>query len=158
MGSAGSTSHAFLKTPCFQLSILPNIGMCNASSISLDVLDVRVRAEQPSSMQQCSKYEHEHRNHMQACLAHSLCHTAQNLCTGAIRGISYRVSTDQGLLSPHSVLSFCLYIYREKGGRTISSALLVPISEDLELVLELHGRSEKGTAGKRIRESVTKLG
>jgi hypothetical protein len=35
---------------------------------------------------------------------------------------------------------------------------LVPISEDLELVLELHGRSEKETAGKRIRESVTKLG
>jgi hypothetical protein len=26
MGSAGSTSHAFLKTPCFQLSVLPNIG------------------------------------------------------------------------------------------------------------------------------------
>ena len=74
------------------------------------VLDVRVRAEQPSSMQQCSKYELKQRNHMQACLAHSLCHTAQNLCTGAIRGISNRVSTDQGLLSPHSVLSFCLYI------------------------------------------------
>ena len=35
---------------------------------------------------------------------------------------------------------------------------LVPISEDLELVLELHGRIEKGTVGKRIRESVTKLG
>ena len=75
--------------------------MCNASSISLDVLDMRVRAEQHSPIQQCSKYEHEQRNHMQACLAHSLCHTAQNLCAGAIRVISNRVSADQGLLSPH---------------------------------------------------------
>ena len=35
---------------------------------------------------------------------------------------------------------------------------LVAISEALELVLEVHGRSEKETAGRGIRENVTKLG
>ena len=35
---------------------------------------------------------------------------------------------------------------------------LVAISEALELVLEVHGRSAKETAGRGIRENVTKLG